>query len=109
MMIWGERDPIIPVAHGRAAHDLVPGSRLEVFPDAGHFPHLDDPIRFVRVMIDFFETPRQHKSMPGAGASYYAAAPPSPTSRPNARPRLVDPRTPQRRPAGRAVNMDNRR
>ncbi len=56
MMIWGERDPIIPVAHGRAAHDLVPGSRLEVFPDAGHFPHLDDPIRFVRVMIDFVET-----------------------------------------------------
>ena len=58
MIIWGERDPIIPVAHGRKAHELVPGSRLEVFPDAGHFPHLDDPLRFVRVMIDFVETSR---------------------------------------------------
>ena len=57
-IVWGERDPIIPVAHGRAAHKLVPGSRLEVFPDAGHFPHLDDPLRFVRVMIDFLETSR---------------------------------------------------
>ena len=56
MMVWGERDPIIPVAHGRAAHELVPGSRLEVFPEAGHFPHLDDPIRFVRVIIEFVET-----------------------------------------------------
>jgi pimeloyl-ACP methyl ester carboxylesterase len=56
MMVWGERDPIVPVAHGRAVHELVPGSRLEVFPDAGHFPHLDDPIRFVRVLIEFVET-----------------------------------------------------
>ena len=56
MIVWGERDPIIPVAHGRAAHERVPGSRLEVFPDAGHFPHLDDPLRFIRVMIDFVQT-----------------------------------------------------
>jgi fermentation-respiration switch protein FrsA (DUF1100 family) len=56
MIVWGERDPIIPVAHGRTAHKLVHGSRLEVFPDAGHFPHLDDPLRFVRVMIEFVET-----------------------------------------------------
>jgi pimeloyl-ACP methyl ester carboxylesterase len=56
MIIWGERDPIIPVAHGRDAHRLVPRSRLEVFPSAGHFPHLDDPLRFVRVLTDFIET-----------------------------------------------------
>jgi pimeloyl-ACP methyl ester carboxylesterase len=56
MILWGERDPIIPVDHGRAAHELVPGSRLEVFPAAGHFPHLDDPLRFVRVLDDFIES-----------------------------------------------------
>jgi pimeloyl-ACP methyl ester carboxylesterase len=56
LIMWGERDPIIPVEHGRAAHRLVPGSRLEVFPDAGHFPHLDDPLRFIRVLTDFMET-----------------------------------------------------
>jgi pimeloyl-ACP methyl ester carboxylesterase len=56
MIVWGERDPIIPVDHGRAAHELVPRSRLEVFPSAGHFPHLDDPLRFVRVLADFIET-----------------------------------------------------
>ena len=69
MMIWGERDPMIPVAHGRAAHELVPGSRLEVFPEAGHFPHLDDPIRFVRVIIESSRRPRRRKWMRDAGAS----------------------------------------
>jgi pimeloyl-ACP methyl ester carboxylesterase len=56
LIIWGERDPIIPLEHARAAHGLVPGSRLELFPAAGHFPHLDDPLRFVRVLIDFMAT-----------------------------------------------------
>jgi pimeloyl-ACP methyl ester carboxylesterase len=56
VIVWGERDPIVPVEHALAAHRLVPSSRLEVFPDAGHFPHLDDPLRFVRLLIDFMET-----------------------------------------------------
>jgi pimeloyl-ACP methyl ester carboxylesterase len=58
LIVWGERDPIIPVAHGRAAHELVPGSRLEIFPDAGHFPHLDDPQRFVRLLVEFVGSTR---------------------------------------------------
>lgn len=56
LLVWGEHDPIIPVEHARTAHRLVPGSRLEVFPNAGHFPHLDDPLGFVRLLIDFIET-----------------------------------------------------
>jgi pimeloyl-ACP methyl ester carboxylesterase len=56
LLVWGERDPIIPVRHALAAHEIVPGSRLEIFPGAGHFPHLDDPLRFVRVLVDFVES-----------------------------------------------------
>jgi pimeloyl-ACP methyl ester carboxylesterase len=56
LLVWGERDPMIPVAHAHAAHRLVPGSRLEIFPGAGHFPHLDDPLRFVRLLTDFMRT-----------------------------------------------------
>ena len=56
LLVWGERDPIIPVEHAHQAHRLVPGSRLEIFPNAGHFPHLDDPLRFVRLLIDFMKT-----------------------------------------------------
>ena len=50
LIVWGERDSLIPVAHGRAAHELMPHSRLEIFEDAGHFPFRDDPLRFVAVL-----------------------------------------------------------
>ena len=53
LLVWGERDPIIPPAHGREAHALMPGSTLEIFERAGHFPHLDDPVRFINVVSDF--------------------------------------------------------
>ena len=56
LIVWGERDRMIPVAHGRAAHAAIPGSRLEVFPDSGHFPHRDRPRRFVEVLVDFIES-----------------------------------------------------
>jgi pimeloyl-ACP methyl ester carboxylesterase len=64
MLIWGERDPIIPVRHGRAAHELVPTSRLEVFEDAGHFPHVDDPQRFLDVLLDFIDSTEPAKVDP---------------------------------------------
>jgi hypothetical protein len=44
---------MIPAAHGEAAHAAMPGSRLEIFPDAGHFPFQDDPERFAEVLSDF--------------------------------------------------------
>ncbi len=53
MLVWGERDPIIPVEHGRAAHARLPGSRLEVFAESGHFPQLEEPERFLDVLSDF--------------------------------------------------------
>src|SRR4051812_25291651 len=53
LIVWGERDSIIPVEHGRAAHEAMPGSRFEVFPRAGHMPHHDDPERFAAVLTDF--------------------------------------------------------
>jgi pimeloyl-ACP methyl ester carboxylesterase len=56
LLVWGERDPIIPVEHGVAAHELVRSSRLEVFEGAGHFPHVDDPQRFLDVLLDFIDT-----------------------------------------------------
>jgi pimeloyl-ACP methyl ester carboxylesterase len=53
LIVWGDRDPIIPVEHGRAAHALLPNSRLEVFEGAGHFPQLDDPLRFAELVTEF--------------------------------------------------------
>jgi pimeloyl-ACP methyl ester carboxylesterase len=56
LIVWGEKDSIIPASHGAAAHEAMPGSRFEVFPGAGHLPHDADPDRFGAVLTEFCET-----------------------------------------------------
>jgi pimeloyl-ACP methyl ester carboxylesterase len=53
MVVWGRRDPIIPVGHAYRAASLMPGSRLEIFDGSGHFPHCDEPVRFVDLLTAF--------------------------------------------------------
>ncbi len=54
LIVWGARDRIIPVEHAQPTHEGMPGSRLELFDDAGHFPHLDEPVRFAQTVEGFF-------------------------------------------------------
>ena len=56
MILWGEHDPLIPVAHAYSAHHNIQGSRLEIFQRAGHFPYRDNPQRFMNVLIDFIQS-----------------------------------------------------
>jgi pimeloyl-ACP methyl ester carboxylesterase len=53
MIVWGERDNTIPLAHGRRAHEAVPHSRLRTLPRAAHFPHLEDPEGLAGVLREF--------------------------------------------------------
>jgi pimeloyl-ACP methyl ester carboxylesterase len=53
LIVWGDRDPIIPADHGRVAHEAMPGSRFEVLDDVGHFPQLERPLEFSRLMKEF--------------------------------------------------------
>lgn len=55
LIVWGTKDPIIPVRHGKRAHELATNSRLELFEGAGHWPHHDDPDRFLEMLLDFVE------------------------------------------------------
>ncbi len=62
LIVWGDQDPIIPIEHGRAAHDAIVGSRFEVMEGCGHFPHVEDPPRFVEVLEDFIATTEPSKT-----------------------------------------------
>jgi pimeloyl-ACP methyl ester carboxylesterase len=53
LIIWGKRDPMIPVRHAEEAHKAIPGSRLVLFDDVGHLPQLEVPARFVAVLERF--------------------------------------------------------
>jgi pimeloyl-ACP methyl ester carboxylesterase len=64
LLVWGTRDAILPFEHAGIAHAAMPGSRLEVFEGAGHFPHHSDMPRFVEVLRDFLAStdPAQHSA-----------------------------------------------
>src|SRR5205814_2676758 len=66
LLLWGERDPIIPVGHGHRAQERMPGSRLVTFSDSGHFPQIDDPHRFATAVLEFLEETDPSRLTPAA-------------------------------------------
>jgi pimeloyl-ACP methyl ester carboxylesterase len=56
LIVWGERDRTIPLAHGLDAHRAIPRCRFETLPRAAHFPHLEDPDGLGALLRDFIET-----------------------------------------------------
>jgi pimeloyl-ACP methyl ester carboxylesterase len=56
LIIWGSRDAIIPCRHAAAAHETLPSSRVEIFEGVGHYPHCEDPERFLDVLVEFIAT-----------------------------------------------------
>jgi pimeloyl-ACP methyl ester carboxylesterase len=56
LIIWGARDSLIPVSHGVAAQRAIPGSRLEIYDDVGHFPHCEAAAKFIDAVVDFVAT-----------------------------------------------------
>lgn len=58
LIVWGERDTIIPMASGQLLHDSIADSRFEVIRGAGHIPHLQKPEEFNRLVTEFIrDTP----------------------------------------------------
>jgi pimeloyl-ACP methyl ester carboxylesterase len=53
LLVWGARDPLIPVVHGRRTAELLPNSRLTVRENAKHFPHVSDPDGFCLLLNEF--------------------------------------------------------
>ncbi len=56
MIVWGDRDGVIPVEHGIRAHEAIENSRLEILEGVGHFPHVEAPEKFVASLLDFMDT-----------------------------------------------------
>ncbi len=56
LIVWGADDAIIPSTHATDAAATLPNSRVEIFEHVGHFPHCEDPDRFISVLTDFIDT-----------------------------------------------------
>jgi len=53
LIVWGGEDKIVPPECGELYRKAIRGSRLEVIERSGHFPHLEKPADFSRIVIDF--------------------------------------------------------
>jgi len=83
LLIWGSKDAIIPVGHGYDAHRAMPGSRLEVFEDAAHFPHHTDPARSSACSATSSPPPTRSTTHRRSGATSCAPVGPSPRPPPS--------------------------
>ena len=53
LVVVGEEDAITPVKEARVMHEAIPGSRLEIIPEAGHLSNLERPAAFNAALSDF--------------------------------------------------------
>lgn len=55
LIVWGKKDIAIPLSAGRATHDAIRGSRLEIL-DTGHVVFSSDPQGFLTVAEPFLQS-----------------------------------------------------
>lgn len=53
LILWGERDRLIPLRWGQAFEKGIPGSKLVVFPKLGHVPQEEDPAATLAALRDW--------------------------------------------------------
>jgi pimeloyl-ACP methyl ester carboxylesterase len=53
LLLWGEKDGLVPPRFGRAYRELIPNSELVVIPRAGHAPFEEQPEAFLDAFSGF--------------------------------------------------------
>jgi pimeloyl-ACP methyl ester carboxylesterase len=76
LIVWGERDHTIPLAHGRRAYREIPGCRFETLPRAAHFPHIEDPEGLAEALLGFLRTTEPGRIEDGDWGAVIRAQPP---------------------------------
>jgi pimeloyl-ACP methyl ester carboxylesterase/mannose-6-phosphate isomerase-like protein (cupin superfamily) len=60
LVVWGAADRMIPVAHGHAYAEAIPGARLRLIAHAGHLPQLETPEELLAIVRDFTPAARRN-------------------------------------------------
>jgi pimeloyl-ACP methyl ester carboxylesterase len=53
LFVWGEEDGVVPIEYGRAFAASFPRSTFRPIPEAGHFPHIEQPGLTMAALGDF--------------------------------------------------------
>lgn len=55
LVVWGEADRVVPVQHADAYTESIPGAERTLIPDAGHYPHLEQPTAVAAAIRTFLK------------------------------------------------------
>lgn len=55
-VLWGERDPVLPATWTDRLPEFFSDLRLDLMPEVGHFPHLEQPERAASEIANWFTT-----------------------------------------------------
>lgn len=55
LLLWGDKDKVVPPGYGPEFQKLIPGARLEIIKDCGHLPHVERADEFVDRIVAFAE------------------------------------------------------
>jgi pimeloyl-ACP methyl ester carboxylesterase len=57
LLIWGAKDVLLPVQAGKALAGYLSGTDVSmvVMPDVGHYPPLEAPDRFAKILAAYME------------------------------------------------------
>ena len=55
MVVWGEKDPVIPVKYGEEFASSISNCTFHRMPDSGHTPYVDSPEKFAEIVHKFLK------------------------------------------------------
>lgn len=64
LVVWGERDPVVPVEFAHRLHAVLRGSELVIIPGVGHVPQEEEPALTARALIGFVQRVRTGATSP---------------------------------------------
>ena len=57
LLVWGERDTLVPLSNAAEWQRFVPSSRLVVLAGVGHVPMVERPREFAELLLEFLDEP----------------------------------------------------
>ena len=55
LIVWGERDGVVPVSHGHVYQAEIADATFTVLPASGHLPHIEHPEALVNAVLEYLE------------------------------------------------------
>jgi len=55
LLIWGQKDKMVPLKYAYIFKENVPNSKLEILPKIGHSPHLEKPEKLSKIILNFLK------------------------------------------------------